>query len=799
VNGHGREWHGLNTSVVVRNTLLLQNSAGSGGGASITSAGAVVLQGSNFSQNNATDRGGGAAIGGTASLIIDSSSFFGNAAFGGAQLDFASGANITFTGDSNVTMSAGATQIVASLAGSVSGLPLPGFEFESCLGESGAGVSLLCESSTISAPGTRCSFPEQVGGWTIPPPGMILDANGHPVESSGSQCPCYFSMYWGEGRSKKPAQPTVVVSTLQIGCAACAQGRFKLDAASNTCRDCTYGGNCSTGLIYAGREFWGSARDFVPSFYRCPPQYCNGVQPGPLKCDRDGKCAAADACAGNRAGLLCGTCKNGTSQLVGSAGCRDSTRCSDAVWFVPLVLLLALLYAVYALHARAKVAVLPVWPFNSVHSAVYFYQLGSLLPVGSSASSVLLAALTGLVNMQLVASSGDGGACPFPGLTTRGAIALHYAVPLVVSTILALGYWYEARVPRSDPAVQKRGGCMCYRWRRPSLAQYRVAGVRAFTLAYSTALSTTFELLDSVTLNDGSRRLSRSATVHCGAWQLPLYALAVVLVLPVVLGLLPAFSSRWGVVTSGPAAQTLSAPFKEGCAYWEAVLALHRLCAVTAHSFIVNSATLALLQVLVSMTALACHLLCQPFRAASANRTQTALLSLLVVVALINVPQAVLDTNAQSASTTMLAHIAHLRDAGAVLLFAPACVLGTALVVRIWQQRQQVALAFAATGTALSMSGFSSGSVEEGAAGCVSFACALCSGCRQARAEEPLGEPLVAYDCGGEEGADGRDAAVIENSRGLRLTFRTPDLDGAIVDQGYAARGIPAAGRQSTE
>jgi hypothetical protein len=69
---------------------------------------------------------------------------------------------------------------------------------------------------------------------------------------------------------------------------------------------------------------------------------------------------------------------------------------------------------------------------------------------------------------------------------------------------------------------------------------------------------------------------------------------------------------------------------------------------------------------------------------------QTTLLSLLALVALLNVPQAALETNALSESGKMERLITQLRDMGEVLLLAPAVVVAAALLVLAWRRRREL-------------------------------------------------------------------------------------------------------------
>jgi hypothetical protein len=393
---------------------------------------------------------------------------------------------------------------------------------------------------------------------------------------------------------------------------------------------------------------------------------------------------------------------------------------------MPSALLVATLYALYALQSGGVSS----WPCNAVQPVMYFYQMASLLSVEITAGSTLLALVGGLSNMQVHAGGGDDGfACPFSSLTTVQAIELQYAVPAVVALLLALGYCGEARC-----GEKQRVGAAAAQVR----AQYGGALARVATLAYSTALVTTFQLLHCVEVDD-TNVLFQSAVIVCGVWQAPFYVMAAALLLPVVMGL----AAGTGVARAAPLlprwaalVDRLRAPYREGCEHWEAVLALHRLAVVVAHSFTVGSAAAtAVLQTLLCGVALAVHLAWKPFRDANANRAQTALLSSLVVVAQLNVPQAAIDTNALAESDKMKWLLDQLKSGEAALLLAPAVLVGAALLVLAWRKRRALARQAAAGCAALAR------------CPCALWACACGKSAAAAGAadeEAPLTEALLA-------------------------------------------------------
>ena len=715
----------------------------SGGAISVPRGGAGAIEGCNFSVNNATEFfGGGTYVGGTVALNVSNSHWRDNTCGqDGCQLYSSSGAAVAFTHGSSIALGCagsdgGSGNCLAGVAAPESGnwtwdnessmSCLPGYE--------------LVNSSTIA-------FNQKLDGWqlkapvTIPRTCAFNVTNGTfdecPIADNVTNCPCYFSDRFGFG-SATVVSPAMLVSTLSFACRPCASGQYSLTTPQlhgngqkviATCTDCPYGGSChGADNISAAAGFWGDARQNL-SFSRCPSGYCCGGRATP--------CVIIDGCAGNRGGVLCGSCAKGFVQTVGSTACRATAECgsADAVWFMPGAVLLASLFALYARKSQTDGSC--GFPLNSVSITAFYYQMAQLLPVG--VTTAVENVFAGLSNMQLNVGSGDGFACPFASLTTVHAIELQYAVPALVLLMLAVGHYAEARKTTTSNATLRQ--------------QYQGALFKVATLAYSTLLGTTFQLLHCIELGAGGARvLFRAATQACGAtWQAPFFALAFALLLPVAVALAAAagVGAAAKLTLPAPLAAKLRAPYRDGCGHWEAVLALHRLAVVVVYSFGVG-AVAAVLQTLICVIALMAHQTRQPFRKPSANRAQTALLSLLALVALLNVPQAVLDTNARAESRTVRVLTRQLREVEAVLLLAPTLVLGTALLAMAWQRRVELAHKVS----------------TDCAAALVH--CSCIAGARAAGEEGPLDELLLP------DPIPSPNRKLVSNSRGVRLTYRTP-------------------------
>jgi hypothetical protein len=772
-----RRWTNSNT-FVIRDSYFVNNTADYQGGAiTLRDGGSGTIENTTIEGNHVTSLfGGGVSVQGTVQLkVVDSTVRQNTCSQRGCQLFSSSGAGIDFDGSSVMELGCGAD-----------GECNPGFSAPRTGNVTWGGSSAMtCPAGYRLLNTSALDYLVTFESWKLEPPSVfppdckLSSSDRAPgahhrtpfhsnctIVNKKTNCPCYFSNNPFGGRyshayGTATIYPEVLVSTLTYACSACPRNTYNptppaLGAANtnNTnsiigvCQVCPYGSNCTGGAMVATRGFWGddgSSSGGTLGAFRCPADYCCDTEP----------CGSIDGCVGNRGGALCGECAPGFAQTIGSAACRAVSECggTDAAWFVPGALLLALLFALYA--RKSQLGAASDWPLNAVQLAAYFYQMAQLLPVGSSAADSVQAAIAGLFSMQM--HSGGGFSCPFPSLTTLQEIELHYAVPAVVGALLAIGYGVESWQHRAKDEKSR-----LVQGNASLTVMYQISIMKALALAFSTVLITTFQLLHCVDLRPtaGSRVLFRSATQACGAWQVPFYVLAIVLLLPVALSLATAAGANNACTAKfslPPAvAKKLCAPYREGCGHWEAVQALHRMVVVAVYSFVssVDSAVAAVLQTVVCMAALAVHLSYRPFAMASANHAQTALLFLLALVAVLNVPQAMLDTNAVAVSEHAGALTKRLRDAEAALLLAPAVVVGAAVLALAWRERRALDQKVAAGCGALA--GYPRAVAS-------ALTAAVCR--REDDEESQLEEPLL------------RNYMLVSNSRGLRLTQQTPGHD----------------------
>lgn len=194
---------------------------------------------------------------------------------------------------------------------------------------------------------------------------------------------------------KSDWQPHVVckyaVSSLRQDCIPCPSGTYSLETASLfqetefLCFPCPFGGDCSLGgsFIRARKNFWGiqtlvSASDsIIPAgsleelscdpvpetirkggeviFYHCPEGYC---------C-QTAICDTFHTCSGNRHGVLCGECKAGYTEALGTTQCRKKTECGTTAWdaaFYPLIIVFVFLLAYWFIYQPPVFSL--IWAFS---------------------------------------------------------------------------------------------------------------------------------------------------------------------------------------------------------------------------------------------------------------------------------------------------------------------------------------------------------------------------------------------------------------------------------------------------
>ena len=105
------------------------------------------------------------------------------------------------------------------------------------------------------------------------------------------------------------------------------------------CLDCPYGGECTGNQVKPKPNFWGNKDNGTIIFHKCPTEYCcSGRQSSP--------CTTYNTCSGNRAGNLCGRCKEGYSLSIFSNICMNNRQCKVS-WIWAAILMSVIVYMLW--------------------------------------------------------------------------------------------------------------------------------------------------------------------------------------------------------------------------------------------------------------------------------------------------------------------------------------------------------------------------------------------------------------------------------------------------------------------
>jgi parallel beta-helix repeat protein len=700
VEGTYRQWRRSN-SITIRNSVFSGNfvagDGGLGGGLAVQN-GVLVMENCSVSNNRASLYGAGVYLAGSTSLVLRDSTLKGNRCLRsghrhrsneglcrGSQLYFSAGGDINITGNSRILLPTIAQKnaeegLTATQAGAV-------HWSTSARALCAAGGELSPTSGSLSHNST-----ELVPPWVLSQHNSV-DNKGRVIKN-GSNCPCFWTSNGEVGETvASDVVPSMLVTTLSLMCQACPAhsysfeygGLFGGNKSGIRCRDCEYGANCDLGAdtIRPTKNFWGLVDNASRrvQLFRCPDGFCCGelVCNGSLSQCHEGH---------NRTGILCGECVPGYTQTLGSALCRPTELCDDAPWFIPVWLLLSLAYTAYTVTLGASVRSTR-WPFAMVYPLLYYFQLSRLLIIDPSALWPALHTLLAALDFQLAVVSRDtssGAAtsfapCPFSSLSPLGNLLWGYATPFaVLFWLLLIGAWHRV-LPMS------------------ATAHWKQAIGSLLLMAFTSCLTTTFQLLRCVDIQ-GKSRMFYAAEIECtGSVTFPLVLALVVQSLPIALSLLLAFLITLGrckqdvgtataptalvretaleaqskVATSQPTnwawrngvrnverslrsglacccididrvnelTMLLRLPFTPDCWYWTAVQAAQRLFMAAVYALSDKLQSPALLQLIASVLALTLHILCQPFVDDRMNHAVTILSLFLVLVAALCVPESI--------------------------------------------------------------------------------------------------------------------------------------------------------------
>ncbi len=108
---------------------------------------------------------------------------------------------------------------------------------------------------------------------------------------------------------------------------------------SSPCQECPFGVRCHFPNVSALPNYWGYFSKGGIHMIRCPNNYC---------CSTIEECKSVDSCAGNRSGILCGTCEENMTESLFGQNCVPSETCHTTLVLL-IYLLAACCYAFFIL------------------------------------------------------------------------------------------------------------------------------------------------------------------------------------------------------------------------------------------------------------------------------------------------------------------------------------------------------------------------------------------------------------------------------------------------------------------
>ena len=505
----------------------------------------------------------------------------------------------------------------------------------------------------------------------------------------------------------------------------------KLQKSSSFCIPCPHGANCSRN-IFAEPNFWGypDSKDHGKlTFVHCPPHYCTPT-------DKQVKdLSVYNSCYGNRDGDMCGRCREGYTETLFSRKCERNEKCKDH-WIWLLMLIYPVVMALFLIHQPPIIQILVkniLWfrkahpnrmeyqpldqqtQFNRGYTKIifYFYQIASYLTV-EPVSDVLKKAplvsfFSGLLNFRPRIASGGFG-CPFTGLNvvTKELLLSSgvFATLLSVQAILVSHLVFNKLTGRPHP----------------SMAPYVVATLETLLLGYATLANTSLKLLTCVPVL-GESRLYYDANIRCLEWWQYFFIVYIVaFLLPFVvviyrgamklrrklisvehfiaacffpLGFIFFWISQKLVCpqnllprsdrankTGQKVLKVLHDPFRPprprqfGSLYWESVLIGRRFLLLSYQVFFPDPLLRMFCMDMTCLLVFVWHVVTKPFRDWKANIIEAVSLAVLVVIATINLIQAIFLSASIAPDSPVKSHLIKLKQVEMFLLAVVPLLFG---------------------------------------------------------------------------------------------------------------------------
>ena len=474
---------------------------------------------------------------------------------------------------------------------------------------------------------------------------------------------------------------------------------FQLEGS---CKYCPIGANCSGlgsrragNVVRARAGFWGQLQNGSISMMLCPGGYCWE--------DLGDSAESYDWCMGNRSktSCLCADCLPGYTEALFTTACTETTRCSAAAWFIPVIVLVVSpaisLFLLITPQLGAAEGYLKILLFFL--QTLPFLKLvgdGQVGRVDLTASGVMGQALNAL-NFRDAAGSAASAVCLWVGMTAIQKEAIQFSIPALVTVWMAVFYLVSFLRPTRSfvgkrlPAGHVLTGFQIWLAGLPSKRDMFWAGaIQTVLLVYNSVLTTALTLLTCVATADRSTVLAIHGTTPCLTprqspwWQWFLLALIVVGLSPIPLWL--ALLKRWKSWQSRASSIVmLESPYRHAMRDWESIVLIWRFLVVVTSSVVMDPSRRLLLLSILFVVILFVHMLAHPYKTKRAQNAAAVSFVILIVLAVSNSRYAVslVDLNDDDRFESVV------RGFRFAFLFFPMITLA---ILELWKHRARLAV-----------------------------------------------------------------------------------------------------------
>ncbi|KAL9984952.1 hypothetical protein ACROYT_G007299 [Oculina patagonica] len=401
------------------------------------------------------------------------------------------------------------------------------------------------------------------------------------------------------------------------------------------CLACPDGANCSRN-IEAKPNFWGYPESNYPpslKFVHCPPHYCKPAD------RRDSNLSIYNGCYGNRDGAMCGKCMAGYTETIFSKKCKPNENCKDPwIWFLMIIYTVAM--ALFFIHNPLIIQFLvenTLWCKKTSHNRTEYQEIDQ------------------------------------QNQFNKGYTKIMFYFYQIAS--------YLTLEPFTEVAKQAHLGRP-----RPTVAPYYAATLKTLLLGYATTANTALKLLTCVHVL-GESRLYYDANIKCLTWWQYFFIVYVVACLLPFIAVIYwgavklqrelisvehfiaacffplGFISFWLIQKlvrsqhrrprAGPSESSVEVlkvlhdPFRPptprqfGSLYWESVMIGRRFLLLSYQVFFPDPLLRLFFMDMTCLLVFTWHVVTKPFRDQKANFIEAVSLACLVVIATINLIQAI--------------------------------------------------------------------------------------------------------------------------------------------------------------